>query len=77
MEHGINNAPLSKATFVITFGDSITRVFFTSDMYAQVCFVSHTKLTPGWALIQVNFDPTQETGPKVGAGHSFANYGTY
>ena len=29
------------------------------------------KLAPGWALIQVNFDPTQEIGPKVGGGHSF------
>ena len=32
----------------------------------------HTKLAPGWALIQVNFDPIQEIGPKVGGGRSFA-----
>ena len=31
----------------------------------------HAKLAPGWALIQVNFDPIQELGPKVGGGHSF------
>ena len=26
----------------------------------------HAKLSPGWPLIQVNFDPIQEIGPKVG-----------
>ena len=31
----------------------------------------HEKLAPGWVLIQVNFDPIQEIGPKVGGGHSF------
>ena len=31
----------------------------------------HAKFTPGWVLIQVNFDPIQEIGPKVGGGHSF------
>ena len=31
----------------------------------------HMKLAPGWALIQVNFDPIQEIGPKVGGGRSF------
>ena len=34
----------------------------------QVC---SDKLTSGWALIQVNFDPIQEIGPKVGGGCSF------
>ena len=28
----------------------------------------HMKLAPGWALIQVNFDPIQEIGPKVEGG---------
>ena len=26
------------------------------------------------ALIRVNFDPTQEIGPKVGGGRSFLDY---
>ena len=30
-----------------------------------------TRLTPGWVLIRVNFDPIQEIGPKVEGGHSF------
>ena len=30
------------------------------------------KLAPGWALIQVNFDPIQEIGQKVGDALSFA-----
>ena len=33
----------------------------------------HVKLAPGWALIQVNFDPIQEIGPKVGSGRSFVS----
>ena len=33
----------------------------------------HVKLAPGWALIQVNFDPVQEIGPKVGGGRSFVS----
>ena len=33
----------------------------------------HAKLTPGWVLIQVNFDPIQEIGPKVGGGRSFVS----
>ena len=32
----------------------------------------HMKLTPGWALFRVNFDPIQEIEPKVGGGRSFA-----
>ena len=28
----------------------------------------HAKFAPGWALIRVNFDPIQETGPKVAVG---------
>ena len=31
--------------------------------------ISHAELAPGWALIQVNFDPIQEIGPKIGAEH--------
>ena len=34
-------------------------------------FISHAELTPGWALIWVNFDPIREIGPKVGGGRSF------
>ena len=33
----------------------------------------NAKLAPGWALIQVNFDPIQEIGPKVGGGRSFVS----
>ena len=33
----------------------------------------HAKLPPRWALIQVNFDPIQEIGPKVGGGRSFVS----
>ena len=32
----------------------------------------HTKLAPGLALTQINFDPIQEIGPKVGGGPFFA-----
>ena len=31
----------------------------------------HMKLVPGWVLIQVNFDPIQEIGPKIGGVCSF------
>ena len=31
------------------------------------------KLTPEWVLVQVNFDPIQNTGPIVGGGHSFVS----
>ena len=33
----------------------------------------HVKLTPGWALIQVNFDPIKEIEPKVRGGRSFVS----
>ena len=39
--------------------------------------ISHAKLAPGWALIEVNFDPIQENGPIVGAGRSFARLRQY
>ena len=35
-------------------------------------FIGHMKLTLGWVLIPVNFDPIQEIGQKVGGGRSFA-----
>ena len=40
-------------------------------MLEAVLLKLHTMLAPGWALIQVNFNPIQEVGPKVGGGHSF------
>ena len=36
-------------------------------MLEAVLLKLHAKLTPGWALTQVNFDPIQENGPNVGA----------
>ena len=33
----------------------------------------HAKFAPGWALNQVNFDPIQEIGPKVGGDRSFVS----
>ena len=33
----------------------------------------HAKLAPGWAHIQIKFDPIQEIGPKVWGGRSFVN----
>ena len=33
----------------------------------------NAKLAPGWALIRVNFDPIQESGPKVGGGRPFVS----
>ena len=40
-------------------------------MLEAVLLKLHAQLTPEWALIRVNFDPTQEIGPKLGGGHSF------
>ena len=40
-------------------------------MLEAVLLKLHTQLAPEWALIQANFDPTQEIGPKLGGGHSF------
>ena len=42
-------------------------------MLEAVLLKLHTKLTPWWALIRVNFDPIQEIGPKVGGGCSFVS----
>ena len=36
----------------------------------QLHSISYMKLTPGWAVIRINFDLVQEIGPKVGDGHS-------
>ena len=40
--------------------------FLSSERIALVAVLLklHVKLAPGWALIQVNFDPIQEIGPK-------------
>ena len=45
--------------------------FLTSDMLETMLLKLHAKLAPGWELIQVNLDPIQETGSKVGGGRSF------
>ena len=47
--------------------------FLTSDMHSAeaVILKLHVKLAPGWALIQVNFDPLLEIGQKVEGGCSF------
>ena len=47
--------------------------FLTSDMHSAeaVILKLHVKLTPGWVLIQVNFDPLLEIGHKVERGYSF------
>ena len=52
--------------------------------YPEICITLeavllklHAKLTPGWALIQVNFDPIQEIGPKVGGGHFFCEWALF
>ena len=42
-------------------------------MLKAVLLKLHAKFTPGWALIQVNFDHIQEIGPKVGDGCSFVS----
>ena len=58
-------------------------MFLVSDMHGacgcasqtpQAHSISHTKLTPGWVLIQVNFDPIQDIGPKVGVGALSRDY---
>ena len=41
--------------------------FFTSDMHEAVFLKLHMDFAYGWALIQVNFDPSR----KVGGGCSF------
>ena len=54
---------------------SITQSFLPKIRIAleAVLLKVHTKLAPGWAHIQVNFDSIQEIGPKVGGGRSFVS----
>ena len=61
-----------------------TQNFLTSDMQGacscapqtlQVNSINHTKLALVWALIQVNLDPKEKIGPKVGGG-AFLRVGT-
>ena len=42
-------------------------------MLEAVLLQLHAKIAPGWVLIQVNFDPVQEIGPKVGSGRSYVS----
>ena len=42
-------------------------------MFEAVLLKLHVKLAPRWVLIQINFDPIQEIGPKVGGGRSFVS----
>ena len=56
----------------INFGEVLHEVFLRTALEA-VLLKLHAKLSPGWALIQVNFDPIQEIGPKVGGGRSFVS----
>ena len=42
-------------------------------MLEAVLLKVHAKLSPGWVLIQLNIDPIQEIGPKLGGGHSFVS----
>ena len=39
-------------------------------MLEAVLLKLHTKLSPGWALIRVNFDTIQKIGLKVRGGRS-------
>ena len=34
--------------------------------FHDCALISHVKLSPRWVLIQVNFNPIQKIGPKVG-----------
>ena len=43
----------------------------------QVRFISHVRLTPGWMLIWVSFDPIQKIGPKVGDMCSFKGWRSF
>ena len=60
----------------IHFGEVLHEVSYLKLRYTTleaVVLKLHVKLAPGWVLIQVNFDPIQEIGPKVGGGHSFVS----
>ena len=47
----------------------------TSDMHnaEAVLLILHVKVTPGWALILINFDLMREIEPKVGGECSFVS----
>ena len=60
----------------INFGKVLrTRSFLPEIRIAleAVLLQLYAKLAPGWALIQVNFDPIQEIRPKVGGRRSFVS----
>ena len=46
--------------------------FLSSDMQTpHIRYIRHTKLSLGWMLTWVNYEPIQEIGKKVGGGCSF------
>ena len=51
--------PSMQKCLVVTFGTVLQEVLI-SDMHSTVLLKLHTKLAPGWALIQVNFYPMWE-----------------
>ena len=60
---------------MMNFGEVLHEV-----SYPEICITLeavllklHVKLTSRWVLIQVNFDPIQEIGPKVGVGTFFVS----
>ena len=58
----------------INFGEVVITRSFLPEIHIAleaVLLKLHAKFIPGWALIQVNFDPMQENGPKVGGWRSF------
>ena len=59
----------------INFGEVLHDIFLPEIRIAleAVLLKLHVKLALGWALIQINFHPIQEIGPKVGGGRSFVN----
>ena len=68
----------AKLPFFLNFGEVHVLLEVSNLRYAQHFRLSFSnsmctlmKLAPGWVLIQVNFHPEQEIGPKVGGGCSF------
>ena len=59
----------------INFGEVLHKDFLPEIRITleAVLLQLRTKITPGWPLIQVNFDHVQEIGPKVGGGCSFVS----
>ena len=68
--HHISNVCLRKDALYSNLWWSIIQSLY----YSTWGCASQTphKLAHGWALIQVNFDPIPEVGPKVGGGHTYA-----